>query len=275
MKKQLSFFDTIRIALFDFKSYVKFIDVPFLKVILNRIFFVLLISIAHIGFINKDIKFIDELNQNKQNIFEDINYLNGVLDIKNSPTLFTLNNDFILIGDTREQFDINNYSNYKMALVLLKDSFILKNRLNTFEIKYSDILMFNELSKNNSLNKESIFFIIESLSHLIKYLVYIIFPIIMIFNFFFIAFAASVLAMLFALICSSVIKFRVKFSQVYKMMLFAQTAPFLIISVFEIIAKINGVGFVFPTHILEIFTLFIFLISIISVEKNNINKKIK
>ena len=273
MKKQLSFFDTIRISLFDFKSYVKFLDMPFLKVILNRVIFILLIGIANIAFINKDVEFLNQLNENKQTIFEDINYTNGILNIKNSPTIYTPNDDFILIGDTRDKYEIDNYNNYKTALVLLKDSFIFKEKLNSFEIKYSDILLFNELSGNNTLHKETIFLIIDSLSHLVKHMLYVALPILLIFNYFFVAFASALLATLLSIICTYIIKVKAKFSQVFKLMLFAQTAPYIVISIFDLLAKVNGILFVFPVHLLEIFTLIIFFISMVAIKKNTVKDK--
>ena len=58
------------------------------------------------------------------------------------------------------------------------------------------------------------------------------------------------------------------------MILFAQGIPFLIISIFEIIAKLNNVSVLFPSHILEFLTLMVFLISIFSIKKDKIKKSL-
>ncbi|HJD00109.1 MAG TPA: DUF1189 domain-containing protein, partial [Candidatus Dwaynia gallinarum] len=119
MKKELGFFETLRISAFDFKSYGKFIDMPFLKVTLNRVLFVFLISLFYVLFLNRDIKILNDFNKSKYEIFEDISYSNGTLHIQNSPVIFK-SGDFLLIGDTREEFNINEFSeydNYKTSVV--------------------------------------------------------------------------------------------------------------------------------------------------------------
>lgn len=272
MKKELGFFETLRISAFDFKSYGKFIDMPFLKVTLNRVLFVFLISLFYVLFLNRDIKILNDFNKSKYEIFEDISYSNGTLHIQNSPVMFK-SGDFLLIGDTREEFNINEFSeydNYKTSVVLLKNSFIFKNNLREFEIKYSDFSMIDLVVKDSVFNKDIIFMFIDSITNTFKYLVYVILPLFMIFNFFFLAFLTS----FFAFFCSIITRFRVKFSQVYKMILFAQGIPFLIISIFEIIAKFNNVSVLFPSHILEFLTLTVFLISIFSIKNDKIKKSL-
>lgn len=274
MKKELNFFETLRISVFDFKSYLKFMNMPFLNVFLNRVLFVFLISIFYIIFLNDDIKFLNNFNNTKHEIFEDINYSNNILSIKNSPTVFSSDN-FLLIGDTRDNFnleDFPSYSTYNSSLVLLRDSFIFRdNNSRKFEIKYSDFSVINLITLNGGLNREDIFEIIDSGVSYFKYVIYIILPITMIFNFFLLAFITS----FFGFACSIITRFRMKFTQVYKMILFAQGLPFLIISVFEIIAKFNGVSFVFPSHILEFLTLLVFLISLFSIRYDGMRKILK
>ena len=93
----------------------------------------------------------------------------------------------------------------------------------------------------------------------------------MIFNYFFLAFITSFFAMFFSIISRfRTTKHGIKFTHIYKMVLFAQTIPFLIISIFEIIAKVNGVAFVFPINILEFLTIFVFIISMFSIRKKNL-----
>ena len=130
--------------------------------------------------------------------------------------------------------------------------------------------MIDLVVKDSVLNKDIIFMFIDSITNTFKYLVYVILPLFMIFNFFFLAFLTS----FFAFFCSIITRFRVKFSQVYKMILFAQGIPFLIISIFEIIAKLNNVSVLFPSHILEFLTLMVFLISIFSIKKDKIKKSL-
>lgn len=268
LKKDLGFFDTIKISALDFKSYIKFTNMPFLKVFFNRVFFVFLISLFYVVFLNKDIKILKDFNKNKQEIFKDISYLNGVLNIENSPTVFK-SDDFLLIGDTRGEFklsEFNDYDNYKRSVVLLKDSFILKNKLKEMEIKYSDFFISNLITnKDEGLNKDYIFNLIELISKRFQNIIYLIFPVFIIFNYFFLAFLTS----FFAFFCSIIMRVRIKFSQVYKMILFAQGTPFLIISIFEIIAKFKNINVLFPSHILEFLTLSIFLISIFSIKRDN------
>lgn len=271
MKKELGFFDTIRISALDFKSYIKFTKMPFLKVFLNRVLFVFLISLFYVAFLNKDIKILNDFNRDKQEIFKDISYLNGVLNIENSPIIFK-SGDFLLIGDTRDDFRINefnDYDNYRRSVVLLKDSFILKNKFREMEIKYSDFFISNLIStKDEVLNKEYIFNLIDLVSKRFQNVIYFIFPLFIIFNYFFLAFLTS----FFAFFCSIITRVRIKFSQVYKMILFAQGTPFLIISIFEIIAKFKNIDVLFPSHILEFLTLSIFLISIFSIKRDNMKK---
>lgn len=273
MKRGLDFFETLRISIFDFKSYLKFVNMPFVNVALNRVLFVFLISIFYIIFLSNDVKFLNEFNNTKHEIFEDINYSNNVLTIKNSPTTFVSDN-FVLVGDTRDSFNLDefqNYSNYGTSLFLLKDSFILKDKSREFNIKYSDFSLLNLISLDGELNRDDIFSIIESGISYFKYVIYIILPIVMIFNFFLLAFITS----FFGFLCSMIARFRMRFIQVYKMILFAQGLPFFIISVFEIIAKFNGVKFVFPSHILEFLTLLVFLISLFSIRYDAMKKILK
>ena len=273
MKKGLNFFETLRISVFDFKSYLKFTNMPFMNVFLNRVLFVFLISIFYIIFLNDDIKFLNDFNSTKHEIFEDINYSNNILNIKNSPTVFSSDN-FLLIGDTRDSFNLEDfpiYSTYNSSLILLKDSFIFKDKSRKFEIKYSDFSVLNLITLNGGLNRESIFEIIESGISYFKYVIYIILPIVMISNFFILAFITS----FFGFACSIITRFRMKFIQVYKMILFAQGLPFLIISIFEIIAKFNRVSFVLPSHILEFLTLLVFLISLFSIRYDAMRKILK
>ncbi len=273
MKKGLKFFETLYIAIFDFKSYLKFVNMPFLSIILNRIAFVFLISVFHVIFLSRDIKSIDDFNKAKYEVFEDISYSNNTLNIKNSPTLFSTE-DFILVGDTRENFDLSesqSYSEYRNSLVLLKNSFIIRNGTKKIEIKYSDFYVLNLVSLNGEIGKNEIFEIIDMFTSYFKYAIYIILPISMIINFFIMAFVTS----FFAFFCAIITRFKMKFIQVYKMILFAQGTPFLIISIFEIIAKFNGIRFAFPSHILEFFTLLIFLISLFSIRYDAIRKILK
>lgn len=273
MNRGLGFFETLRISIFDFKSYLKFANMSSINVFLNRVLFVFLISIFYILFLNKDIKFINDFNNTKHEIFEDINFSNNILNIKNSPRIFESDN-FILIGDTREDFNLGefqNYSNYGSSLVLLKDSFIIKNGNNKFEMKYSDISALSLITLNGGLDKDGIFELIELGISYFKYSIYIILPIVMIFNFFLLALITS----FFGFACSIIARFRMKFIQVYRMILFAQGLPFFIISVFEIIAKFNGVKFVFPSHILEFLTLSVFLISLFSIRYDAMKKILK
>ena len=79
-------------------------NMSFFRVILERILFVVLISLLYMFFLTEDIRSLKDFNNNKHVVFEDITYSNGILDIKNSPTLFKSNN-FTLIGDTREDFE--------------------------------------------------------------------------------------------------------------------------------------------------------------------------
>lgn len=273
MKRELSFFNTLKISAFDFKSYDKFMDMKAFKVFLNRALFVLLISLVYMVFLNKDIKSLKEFSNKKGEIFQDINFSNGNLNISNSPTTFT-NEDFILIGDTRENFNINDfpeYDNYRTGVVLLKDSFIFKHKVNEFKIKYTDILKMSKITTRDNISKEDIFLIIDSMYGVFRYLLYIFLPIFMIFNYFFLAFITSFFAMFFSIISRfRTTKYGVKFTHIYKMVLFAQTLPFLIISIFEIIAKVNGVSFVFPINILEFLTIFVFIISMFSIRKKNL-----
>lgn len=271
LKKELGFFDTIRISALDFKSYIKFTNMSFSKVILNRVLFVFLISLLYFSFLNKDIKILSDFNNNKQEIFKNINYSNGVLNIENSPTIFK-SGDFLLIGDTRGGFKVNefnDYHNYKRSIVLLKDSFILRNKLKEMEIKYSDFLISNLITdKNKELNKDEIFKMIELISKRFQNVIYIVFSLFIIFNYFFLAFLTS----FFAYLCSIIMRVKIKFSQVYKMILFAQGTPFLIISIFEIIAKYKNINVLFPSHILEFLTLSIFLISIFLMKRDSMKK---
>lgn len=277
MKRELSFFNTLKISAFDFKSYDKFIDMKPINVFLNRILFVLLISLMYMIFLNKDIRSIKEFSNKKAEIFQDITYSNGMLNISNSPTIFTYD-DFILIGDTREDFNINNfpeYDNYRMGIVLLDDSLIFKHKVNEFKIKYTDILMLSRIGSEASISKDDIFLIIESTYGVLKYLLYIFLPVFMIFNYFFLSFITSFFAMFFSIIGRfKTTKYGIKFGHIYKMVLFAQTIPFLIISIFEIIAKVNNVVFVFPIHILELLTVFVFVISMFLIKRKNL-KNIK
>lgn len=273
MKREMSFFNTLKISAFDFKSYDKFIDMNAFKVFLNRALFVLLISLVYMVFLNKDIKSIEEFASKKGEIFQDINFSNGNLNISNSPTIFT-NEDFILIGDTRDDFNINNfpeYDNYRTGVILLKDSFIFKHKVNEFKIKYSDVLKVSNISSQDTLSKDEIFLIIDSMYGVFRYLLYSFLPVFMIFNYFFLAFITSFFAMFFSIISRfRTTKHGIKFTHIYKMVLFAQTIPFLIISIFEIIAKVNGVAFVFPINILEFLTIFVFIISMFSIRKKNL-----
>ena len=59
------------------------------------------------------------------------------------------------------------------------------------------------------------------------------------------------------------------------MILFAQTIPYLIISVFDIITELNGIKVMFPLHILELLTLFIFLRSVYLIKKDALMKYLK
>lgn len=271
LKNELGFFETIRISALDFKSYIKFTNMNFLKVVLNRVVFVFLISLFYFGFLNKDIKILNDFNKNKQEIFKNINYSKGILNIENSPSIFK-SGDFLLIGDTRGEFKVSefpDYHNYKRSIVLLKDSFILRNKLKEVEIKYSDFVVSNLITdKNKELNKDEIFNLIELVSKRFQSVIYVIFSLFLIFNYFFLAFLTS----FFAFFCSIIMRVKIRFSQVYKMVLFAQGTPFLIISIFEIIAKYKNINVLFPSHILEFLTLSIFLISIFSIKKDSMKK---
>lgn len=281
MKGKLGFFETLRISCFDYRSYLKFLDMSFGKIIFNRIIFVLLITIPalYVSFFSNDMKFLENIRLNKESIFyEDVSFNNGMLNISNSPVVYSevngafgSKNKFLFIGDTRDSFDINQYSEiskYKKALVLANDHFVLKDGLRKFKIKYTDLGY-----KNLTLSKQDIFSVIDMVSSIVSKVIYIVIPLINIFNFFFIALIASLLASIFSLAFSSLIKVRVKFVQIYKVMLFAQTMPFIVSAVYELIGSIFGVGFIIPVHLVEIFTLIIFLISMIQIGKDRVIKK--
>lgn len=271
MKREIGFLESLRISIFDFKSYSKFIDIGFFKIFLNRVLFVFIISLFYIVFLNKDMKILNEFNRTKHEIFKDISYSNGILNIENSPTMFSYD-DFLFIGDTRDQVnfsEFNNYYDYRRSIVLLKDSFVFKNGLKELKVKYSDILIQNIISNNYQIiNKDMIFSLIDSVSNTFKYVMFLIFPIFMIFNYFFLAFLTS----FFAYVCSIILRVKIKFIQVYKLILFSQGIPFLIISIFEVIAKFNGINVLFPSHILEFLTLSLFLITMFTVKRESMKK---
>lgn len=278
--KEQGFLNTLKIAAFDFSKYEVFLKMRSSRVLLNRILFVLIISIFYVVSFNKNFKQIEEFNQVKQELFEDITFSNSVLNISNSPVVFTPSvfktNEFIFIGDTRDEFNINDYSDYdtyRRALILTKDSLIFKNRLNEISLKYSDIMFLNTSGSNDVVTKDMIFSIIDSVTNFLRYTVYIVFPISMIFDYFLFAFITSLFAFMFIIVS----RFRASFPQIYKMILFAQTVPYLIISIFEIISDVNGVRTIFPVHILEFLTLLVFIVSIYSIKRNKIknNKNTK
>ncbi|AID43959.1 hypothetical protein SFBM_0014 [Candidatus Arthromitus sp. SFB-mouse-Japan] len=278
MKKEDSFLSTLRIAMFDFKKYTVFLGMKPSKVILNRFIFVLLISVFYFMSFHKNIKQVEEFNNNKQEIFEDISYSNGVLNIKNSPVIFKSNvfreNNFLLIGDTRDEFNINDFSDYSYhrdAIVLTKDYVIIKNGLREITLKYSDLVSFGVIPKDIVVNKEMFFSSFDIVVRVLKYVSYIIFPLSRVFDYFLYGFIIS----LFAFICGYIIRFRASFGSIYKMILFAQTIPYLIISVFDIITELNGIKVMFPLHILELLTLFIFLRSVYLIKKDALMKYLK
>ena len=265
MEEKLKFFETMYISIFDFKSYTKFMNMKFSRVFLNRVLFVLLISVFYVIASMNDIRILSKLDSVKQEIFQDINYSDGILNISNSPIEFKYI-DFALVGDTREEVNVNdilnNYNGYKNIIVLSRDTLILKSGFNKLELKYADFSTVN-------LNKETILFFISTLLNMLKYVLYIVLPSVMIFDFFFVALITSLLAFLFSIL----FRFKSSFSQVYKMILFAQGVPFLIISIFQIIARLNNVNIILPGYILQSLTIMIFLISLFSIIKNRIVKK--
>ena len=278
MKKEDSFLSTLHISAFDFKKYTVFLGMKPSKVILNRIIFVLCISIFYFISFHKNIKQVEEFNLIKQSIFEDISYSNGILNIKNSPVTFKStvfkDNGFLLVGDTRDEFNINNVSEYRYhrdAIVLTKDSITVKSRLRETTFKYSDFEALGVIPKGTTINKEMFFSLIDVGTKVLKYISYIIFPISKVFDYFLYGFIIS----LFAFLCGYIIRFRASFGSIYKMILFAQTLPYLIISIFDIISEINGIKVMFPLHILEILTLFIFLRSAYLIKKDALTRYLK
>ena len=208
-----------------------------LKVFLNRFIFVFLICLIYLVPFKKNVEIIKDLNTNKQNIFEEINYSNGILNIKNSRIVFT-SGDFILIGDTRDNFnekEFKDVDSYKTAVYFLKNSFVVRQGLKEVEFKYGDLIKM-------SFSKTDVFAIVTSV---------------------------------FAFMFSIIMRFRFRFSQVYKMILFAQGVPFLIISIFDLISIFNGTVFVYPSHILQFLTLTLFLITMFSIKKDNLMKNLK
>ncbi|BAK80576.1 DUF1189 family protein [Candidatus Arthromitus sp. SFB-rat-Yit] len=278
MKKEDSFLSTLYISTFDFKKYTVFLGMKPSKVVLNRIIFVLCISIFYFISFHKNIKQVEEFNATKQSIFEDISYANGSLNIKNSPVTFKSSvfkdNSFLLVGDTRDEFNINNVSDYSYhrdAIVLTKDYMIVKSRLRETTFKYSDFEALGIIPKDMAINKDMFFSLIDIGTKILKYISYVIFPLSKIFDYFLYGFIIS----LFAFLCGYIIRFRASFGSIYKMILFAQTLPYLIISIFDIISEINGIKVIFPLHILEILTLFIFLRSTYLIKKDALTKYLK
>lgn len=278
--KEQGFLGTLKIAAFEFSKYEIFLKMKGSRVLLNRILFVLIISIFYVVSFNKSFKQLEEFNQSKYQLFEDITFSNSTLNIQNSPVIFTpsvfKSNEFIFIGDTRDEFNINEYSEYdtyRRALILTKDSIIFKNRLNEITLKYSDIMFLNSPGEGEVITKDMFFNSIEVVTAFLKNAIYIVFPISMIFDYFLFAFITSLFAFMFMMVS----RFRASFSQVYKMILFAQTVPYLIISIFEIISDANGIRTIFPVHILEFLTLLVFIISMYSIKRNQIknNKNVK
>ncbi len=273
--KEHGFFNTLKVSCFDFKKYSIFLNMKGSRVIFNRIIFVLIISIFYIVSFTKIVGGFEEFNNNKETIFEDITFSNGVLNISNSPVIFKPSefkgNEFLLIGDTRDDFNLKNYSDYdlyKKALVLTKDSIIFKNRLNEINLKYSDFNIITPGITEATITKDIFFNFIGNLTPVLKYMIYLILPMSKVIDYFLFAFITS----LFAFICSIISRFRASFFQIFKIILFAQTMPYIVISIFDIISELNGVKVMFPVHILEFLTLLIFVISIYQVKKDIINK---
>lgn len=265
LKKSVGFFESIKISVFDFKSYLKFVEMDNAKVFLNRFIFVFLICLIYLVPFTKNVEIIKDLNMNKQNVFEEINYSNGVLNIKNSPTVFT-SNDFILIGDTRDNFnekEFKDVDSYKTAIYLLKNSFVVRQGLKEIEFKYSDLVKL-------SFSKTDVFRVIEVFNQAAK-MSFILVPFARTIRYFVFAVVTSVFAFMFSII----MRFRFRFSQIYKMILFAQGVPFLIISMFDLISIFNGTTFVYPSHILQFLTLTLFLIAMFSIKKDNLMKNLK
>ncbi len=265
LKKNSFFFENIKISIFDFKSYTKFAEMSGKKVFFNLFIFVFLISLFYLVPFSKDFEVFKELNLKKEEIFHDINYSDGILNIKNSPTVFSHNN-FILIGDTRDTFNKTEYKeadNYRNAIYLLKNSFIVKQGIKEVEINYRDLAKV-------SFSKNDVFYIINVLSGVSKIGVNLV-PFIRTIRYFVYAFISSLFAFLF----STMMRFRYKVSQVYKMELFAQSVPFLIISIFDIISLFNGNMFMYPTHILQFLTITLFLMSLFSIKKEILMKNLK
>lgn len=265
MKKNLFFFENIKISIFDFDSYRKFAEMSGWKVFLKFFIFVFLISIFYLVPFSKDFEVFKELNLNKEKVFYDINYSDGVLNIDNSPTVFSHNN-FILVGDTRDSFNRTEFKeadNYRSALFLLKNSCIIKQGLREVEIKYSDIAKV-------SFSKNDVLYFIEVLSNVSK-TGFILIPLMKIIKYFIFALISSVFGFVFA----NGMRFKYRISQIYKMMLLAQSVPFLIISIFDLISLFNGSMFIFPTHILQFLTLILFLINLFLIKKDNLMKKLR
>lgn len=242
--KKMNFFVRVYKAVTNFETYTQFAIEPISKAIkylaiLVLIFSIIVTTIYITSFKSKISQGVSYLKEN----IEDINFNNKTLSYNNGE--YSIYNDDknmipIIIVDTSEEPNIEEYRNkvklYDYGFILLKDKIEMFISTQSDESQFTTMLYsdynIDNMSKEeilNSINNPIICVylgIAVSIVEFIQYFIYILLN----------AVVLAIMGQLFAMI----LKLRMKFSETYRMGIYALTLPTILELIYIILNNITG-----------------------------------
>lgn len=246
--RKMNFFVRVYKSITNFDTYTQFASEPISKAIkyflILVLIFSIIVTIVYVGsFKSKASEGAKYLREN----IEDINFNNKKFSYNNDE--YSIYNEEgnivpIIIVDTSDEPNIEEYKNkvklYKFGFILLKDDIIIfistegiDNQFTT--MSYSDYGIEN-MSKDEILdtfNSPTLYIILAIMMFFIEFVEYAIYILLN-------AIALAVMGQLISII----LRLRMKFSETYKMGLYALTLPTLLDLIYIIVNNITG--FVIP-----------------------------
>lgn len=246
--RKMNFFVRVYKSITNFDTYTQFASEPISKAIKYFLILVLIFSIiVTIIYVGSFKSKVSEGAQYLRKNIEDINFNNKKFSYNNDE--YSIYNEEgniapIIIVDTSDEPNIEEYKNkvklYNFGFILLKDDIIIfistegiDNQFTT--MSYSDYGIEN-MSKDeilNTFNSPTLYIILAIIMFIIEFIEYAIYILLN-------AIALAVMGQLIAMI----LRLRMKFSETYKMGLYALTLPTILELIYIIVNNVTG--FVIP-----------------------------
>lgn len=218
MEEKMGFFTKFSKSLYDFKSYISFkkesTGKAFLYLFLMSLLIGLISIIRPIYQVNNAFKIgKEEFN----NSIQELNFKNGVLEVKSSKPISIMEDSFALIVDTdSEEADPDKIKGYPNAMLFYKDVAYFKSNWKVQQINYDEI-------QNLEINKQDV----NKYIGIMKSVVYVCIAFMPIGIFIKNMFTALIIA-LFALVIGAIQKNEQSFGDMYKLSIYALTLPSLV-----------------------------------------------